>query len=156
MFASHAYKFLLLSLLLGIASGPAIAEEAPANRDLSKEIPAGIIEIESTSIRLLLGGNWGSGTLHFQGKHYPFKVKGLSAGGIGIDKVDAIGRVYFLNMLEDFEGQYSYRTAGATAIDGSSTSTYDNNKGVVFTLHGKTTGLGLSLGLGGISISLEK
>jgi len=156
MYLQNIFKSFLLAMLLSLTSGVAMAEEVAANRDLSKVKPSGIIEIESTSIRLLLGGSWGSGTLHYQGKAYPFKVKGLSAGGIGVDKVDAIGNVYFLNKLEDFEGEFAYRTGGATAIEGSSKSTYDNNKGVAFTLAGKSTGLALTLGLGAISISMEK
>ena len=152
---SHTLKGLLLTFALMLVPVASLAEESPANRDLTREAPAGMIEIESTSIRLLMGGNWGTGTLHFRGKHYPFKVKGLSAGGIGIEKLDAIGNIYFLDKLEDFAGTYSFRTGGATAIEGSTKGTYENKQGVVFTLVGKSTGLALALGVGSISITLE-
>jgi len=149
------FKYLLLSILLMLSSGFATADEAmPSNVDLSKETPAATIELSSTSVRLLFGGSWGSGTLHYRGISYPFKVKGLSVGGIGIKEVDAVGEVYFLKNINDFEGKYAYRSAGATAYKGSTRSTYDNNKGVVFTLNAKTTGLALSIGLGGIDIQL--
>ncbi|MCW8962204.1 MAG: hypothetical protein OQL16_00315 [Gammaproteobacteria bacterium] len=154
------FKHIILAVLLTVASSAAVAEESgnyEPNVDLSKVTPSGTIEMNSTSIRLLFGGSWGTGTLHYQGKSYPFKVKGLSAGGIGVKAVDAVGEVYFLNRLEDFEGQYGFRSGGLTVYKGeNSRSTYDNNKGVVFTLKAKTTGLALSLGLGGISIAMEK
>lgn len=140
-------------MLLTLTSSFALAEE---NVDLSKVTPSGTIEMSSTSVSLLFGGSWGSGTLEYQGKTYPFKVKGLSAGGAGIKTSDAVGKVYFLKSIDDFEGQFAYRQAGATAYKGKTRATYDNNKGVVFTLEEKTTGAALSLGLGGINIVLEK
>ena len=150
-------KHLLLAMLLMLASGFAAAAEdtsmAP-NVDLSKETPSATIELSSTSVRLLFGGSWGTGTLHYKDISYPFKVKGLSVGGIGIKAVDAVGKVYFLDKVVDFEGKFAYRSAGVTAYKGSTRSTYDNNKGVVFTLDAKTTGLALSIGLGAIDIQL--
>ena len=155
----QTFKYLLLTALLSLSSGIASAdnhESMEPNVDLSKETPSGTIEMSSTSVNLLFGGSWGTGTLNYQGKSYPFKVKGLQAGGIGISAADAVGNVYFLKNIEDFEGKYGYRKGGATAYKGSTRATYDNTKGVVFTLREKTTGAALALGLGGINIKFEK
>ena len=151
-------QHILMAMLLVLVSNFVVAEEASSepNIDLSKQTPAATNEMNSTSVRLLFGGSWGSGTLHYQGKSYPFKVKGLSVGGLGVKAVDAVGDVYFLEKLEDFQGKFAFRSAGATAYKGTGRSTYDNNKGVVFTLRAKTTGLALSLGLGAIDIVMEE
>lgn len=156
MFTHQSFKSLIIIALLAMTSSTVMAEESELNVDLSKETPSATLEINQTSVRLLLGGSWGTGTLHYKNMSYPFKIKGLSAGGIGIKTIDAVGKVYFLNKMEDFEGTYGYRSGGATAYKGKSRSTYDNKKGVLFTLDAKSTGLALSLGVGGVSIEFEK
>ncbi|WP_455198589.1 hypothetical protein [Kaarinaea lacus] len=156
MLIHQPLKALIIVALLAMTSGTSMAEESESNVDLSKETPSATLEISQTSVRLLVGGSWGSGTLHYNNMSYPFKIKGLSAGGIGVKTIDAVGKVYFLNKVEDFEGNYGYRSAGATAYKGQSRSTFDNKKGVIFTLDAKNTGLALSLGVGGVSIEFEK
>ena len=158
MYPKKLFLNLLLTVLLTLTNIALASDQAEEQRyiDFSKETPSGTVEIQSKSIRLLVGGNWGSGTLHYQGKAYPFKVKGLSVGGVGYTAVDAIGEVYFLNNLEDFSGKYGAGTIGATAVKGAGAGTLENNKGVILTLKGKTTGLALSLGASGISIQLEE
>ena len=54
-----------------------------------------------------IGWSWGKGVLKYQGKEYPFKVKGLSVVDIGITKASASGKIYGLKQLEDFNGTYS-------------------------------------------------
>ena len=104
---------------------------------------------------MLFCGERGSGVLHFQGQDYPFQVKGLSVGGVGFTEVDATGDVYFLNNVEDFPGTYSAGTAGVTVVKGMGGGVFQNDKGVVLTLKGKSEGVGLSLGLGGMEVSFE-
>jgi hypothetical protein len=103
-----------------------------------------------------VGGGWGSGVLHFQEQDYPFKVKGLTVGGVGFTEVDATGDVYFLNSTEDFPGAYSVGTAGITVGKGMGGGVFQNAKGVVLKLKGKSTGVALDLGLGGMEISFEE
>lgn len=43
--------------------------------------PSGTVEIEETQAMLILGGDWGHGTLHFNGKDQKFKSKGVKLGG---------------------------------------------------------------------------
>ena len=47
-----------------------------------------------TRVSFLVSGNGGGGTLHFQGRDYPFSVGGLGLGGIGVSKLTASGQVY--------------------------------------------------------------
>jgi hypothetical protein len=46
--------------------------------------------------------NVGSGVLDYQGRGYPFYVRGLGAAGIGISKIEAKGEIYGLERLRDF------------------------------------------------------
>ena len=136
-----ASSLLCVLMLIGTA---ARAEESSEERyiDFSKETPSGTVEIRATSFKLLLGGSWGSGTLHFQGKAYPFKAKALSVGGIGYQEIDAGGDVYFLKKLEDFPGTYRGGSAGATAGTASKgMATLENTKGVILKLKGKAKGM---------------
>jgi hypothetical protein len=50
--------------------------------------------------------NVGSGVLDYQDQKYPFYVRGLGAGGIGITNIQARGEVYGLERLGDFPGAY--------------------------------------------------
>jgi hypothetical protein len=58
-------------------------EEMPEQRyiDFDKETPSGSVELSGKQIALIVGGGWGSGVLHYQGKEHPFKITGLKAGG---------------------------------------------------------------------------
>ena len=63
--------------------------------------PSGRVEFDITSVKLIAGAQWGSGTLRYEGKNYPLKVKALSVGGVGYKEVKASGSVYDLKRLED-------------------------------------------------------
>ena len=56
-------------------------------------IPAGKIAIESDSIALAVGVNWGEGLLTFKGKGKLFAVDGLTLVDVGIAKATAVGDV---------------------------------------------------------------
>jgi len=114
------------------------------------------VTLDEEEIRLLLGGDKGKGVLTFQGKKYPFTIKGLTAGGIGIQKVHASGNVYFLKKVEDFTGKYTELTAGATAAKGIGTASFQNNRGVYMSMKERATGLALSLGIGVMEVELAK
>ena len=151
----------MAALALSLAGTSAAVEEKmgvkPEVRhiDFSKETPTATLTMQKKSIRLLVGGSWGSGVLTFQGKEYPYKIKGLSAGGVGVKEVEAAGDVYFLKNVEDLAGQYNAGTIGATAVKGGTVSTFENAKGVIIYLKAKTTGLALSLGISSMTIEMQ-
>lgn len=43
----------------------------------------GTVSIEITGVAAGVGVSWGSGTLSFAGKRYPFRIRGVSVGGRG-------------------------------------------------------------------------
>ena len=143
------------AVLLGGTSA-ALAEGDTAPIDYDKEKPTATLELQNKSLKLILGGSWGGGTLDYQGKTYKFKISGLSAGGIGYSNVDAVGKVYRLKSLEDFAGRYNAGSIGITVAKGKGGTTLENAKGVIMNLSEKSTGLALGLGISSLTIELEK
>jgi len=144
-------------LFLGIFTmSPALAG-APGTED--REAPprvfSGTIEVSSTSIAFLASAQTGGGTLEFEGMEYEFKISGLGVGGIGIQTANAIGVVYNLEKLSDFEGTYSQARMGATVGKGKSTIGLNNSKGVYIELKSSNKGLALASGIDGIKITLK-
>lgn len=151
--------FVLLFLLASGISGLSYAEEDGPKEvvDRTKGVdPVGTVQLKGKSVRLLVGGSWGSGMLQFQGKEFPLKIKGLTAGGVGMVSVDAVGDVYFLEDISQFAGRYTAGTVGLTAVKGRGGAYFENSNGVVMKLKAKSTGLALSLGLGGFNIEFEE
>jgi hypothetical protein len=104
---------------------------------------------------LILGGDWGKGTLHFKGKAHHFKTKGVTVGGVGFHKVSMTGSVYHLEAVSQFAGTYIVGRAGLTVGGGIGGQWLENENGVV--LHLKTTqeGLALALGAEGLKITMD-
>ena len=153
------FLFVLIGALLPQV---AFAADAPgpaktSNPDVSKMPVSATLDIEIKEIGLIIGGQSGKGVLHYQGKDYPFTLKGLQAGVIvGATTTNVTGDVRNLAKLEDFEGSFSAAGAGATLVKGGEASSFQNGKGVVFVLKAKTTGLGINLGLTGGTIKFVK
>lgn len=120
------------------------------------QAPSATVDFEEESLRLIIGGERGSGTLHFQGSDYTFKLNGITAGGVGYSDVNAQGDVYGLNEAGDFAGTYVEGTAGMTVQQGSGGIWMSNDKGVTLHLKTSTEGLQLSLGAGGVIIEMTE
>src|SRR5689334_14136476 len=101
-----------------------------------------------------IGFSWGSGTLVFHDKTYNVKVTGLTVADVGVSSIDATGDVYHLTRLEDFNGAYVAAGAGAALAGGGSIVTMQNGQGVVIQLRSQQTGVRLSLGVSGITMSI--
>jgi hypothetical protein len=124
--------------------------------EISKMKPSATVTFDEEEIRLIIGGAHGKGVLTFQGKTYPFTLKGLSAGGVGIAKVHAVGNVYQLNNAADFTGRYTGVTAGATAVKGRIAASFQNGKGVYMSLKEKTSGAELAIGISEFDVQFPK
>jgi hypothetical protein len=98
--------------------------------------------------------SWGSGTLNYQGKTYPVDVKGLSIIGVGVTKATALGKIYDLYKLEDFNGNDVAATAEVTL--GGGATTMKNHNGVVIDLFTTTQDLNLKLTSSGISLKTKQ
>ncbi len=153
-----------LAVFLGLASIAAFAAHADSHTgdekftDYSKMTPSATMEFDVTSVKLIAGASWGTGTLHYQGKSHPLKVKSGSVGGIGYRSMKGTGNVYGLNKLEDFPGIYGGGTAGATVgTKGGGASTIENGKGVVIKATATdSSGAQLALSAGGIEIAFAE
>jgi hypothetical protein len=133
----------LVSLLVGLAV--AQAKKADATLTLSEG-----------TVAVGIGFSWGKGTLDYQGKKHPIKVSGLAVGEVGIDRATAVGNVYNLKKLSDFDGNYVAAGAGATVAGGAGISAMRNQNGVVIELKSTTQGASLKLAAEGLRLSVEK
>lgn len=137
-----------LILIAGVVMQPATAP-AKGSR------PVATVSLSGKSVAAGVGFEWGSGTLHYKGKSYPFKVEGLEVGDVGVTTVTATGNVYHLKRLDDFAGQYTAAAAGAAAGGGGTVGTMRNANDVVMNLKATTRGAELKAGVDGIKITLK-
>lgn len=119
--------------------------------------PSGKVTISERQFGLLLGGSAGKGTLVFQGKKYPFSLKGLSAGlNVGISKMSAVGAVYDLNRVSDFPGTYTQFESSVALGGGVGGLHLKNEHGVIMNLRSRTKGLDLNIGnMSGMTVKLN-
>lgn len=120
--------------------------------------PSGAVAIEETQFAVILGGSVGGGTLTFQGKQYPFKIGGLTAGAnVGISKMSAAGEVYDLKDISKFPGTYTKLDVGIALGGGVGGLRLKNENGVIMRLESRTQGLQLNVGsASGITVTMEK
>ncbi len=118
--------------------------------------PVGTITIDETQVGFIVGGSGGGGVLHFGGKSYPFKVGGLSFGNVGISKIKASGDVYNMTKVSEFAGTYAKAEASATLGAGEGVLRLENDNHVVIELTTSSKGLQLSVGGGGVKITMKK
>ena len=119
--------------------------------------PSGTVTIDETQFAFILGGSVGGGTLTFQGKEYPFKVGGLTAGAnVGVSKMSAAGEVYDLADISKFPGTYTKLEASITLGGGVGGLRLKNENGVIMRLESRTQGLQLNVGsASGIKVTME-
>ena len=118
--------------------------------------PSGKISIRSNSIALAVGVNWGDGRLIFKGKHQLFAVNGLTLVDVGIVKASAIGEVYNLTDISQFEGTYLPGEAGFDLAGGMGGIAMRNKNGVVLHMRGDSEEALLQLAPNGVTIKLRK
>jgi len=121
--------------------------------------PSGKVSIEEEQLGLILGGSKGTGTLTFEGREYPFELKGVSLGAnVGVSKMKASGDVYGLKAVADFPGSYT-KAAGEVAVgkEGIGGLRLENANGVIMDLRSHTEGAALNLGtLSAVEVTMEK
>jgi hypothetical protein len=114
----------------------------------------GTVNFTGGAVALGIGFQWGSGTLTFRGREYPFSVRGLSVVDVGAARVTATGTVQNLRNVADFSGNYVAVSAGGAVAGGGSVGALRNQNGVV--INGITTqqGLRVTLAASGLGITL--
>ncbi len=119
------------------------------------EDPVGGISFHERSIAAGIGYSWGAGTLHFEGKNYPFKVSGLAVGQAGAEDITATGSVYRLKSIADFSGNFTAASGDLTLGGGEAGTVMQNQNGVVIKIRATTQGLDAKIGTEGFKITLE-
>ncbi len=138
--------------ILGLVTASAVAN--PAEPPEGK--PDATVKLTGGTAAIGIGYTWGSGVLTYQGKQYKFKINGLSTTAVGASSIDAVGDVYHLAKLEDFNGHYAGVTTAAAVGGGVSFTAIKNGSGVYIQLHGTSVGLLFKAGPSGINVELEK
>ena len=141
----HSILFVPAIAAFIVMSVPASAEHTPDAK----------ISFSGGSIAAGIGYTWGSGTLVFKEKSYPFTVQGLSVIDIGIAKIDGVGDVYNLKDVKAFPGTYVAAGVGATIAGGGSVAAMENEKGVIIHFRSTTAGLRLNVSTSGIVVRLK-
>ena len=143
-------RTLMVSAIIG-----AMLLVAPLGR-AAEQKPDATVKMTGKSVAAGVGYSWGSGVLTYQGKEYPFSVNGLSAGDIGVSSAELTGNVYNLKKLEDFDGNYTGVSAGATVAGGGGGTAMKNQNGVLMNVVSTTRGLTFKLGVDGVKVQLKK
>jgi len=120
------------------------------------EAPDATIEFKGGSVAAGVGFSWGSGTLTYKGKQYPVSAVGLDVGDVGVTDITASAKVYNLQKLEDFDGNYTGVGAGAAVTGGGSAVTMQNQKGVKIDVVSTTQGVKLTLAVGGVKMKIKQ
>jgi hypothetical protein len=147
-----------IAIVAAVTAGLLVAgaDARTTRRRSSGAQPVGTIRLESKSVAVGIGFQWGRGTLRFRGRTYPFKVDGLSVNAVGVSASDATGYVYDLKNLSDFEGTYTAIEAAGTVGGGKGITTMRNGNGVRVTLHSTNQGVELKAAPEGVKFTLER
>ena len=133
---------ILLAMLLGVAT-PSQAQTT------------GVVRLHIVKAGFLVGVGGGSGVLTYRGKRYGLAVGGVGIGSLGIAAVDLAGSASNLRGPASISGTYGGVGASVAFIGGGQVATLRNGNGVVLRLRGVQTGFQVSLGLDGMTISLQ-
>jgi hypothetical protein len=144
---------LLAAAAVLAATGCSEVGSVPTAQSIAGLSPSGTVRLTET---FAVGAGYGSGTLRFQGKTYPFQLVGSIVGGFGAEKIEAAGDVYKLDKLADFPGVYSQGNGAAGLNTSSKGDLWLGNKaGVVIHLTGTQSGGSLSLGRDEVYIKMS-
>jgi len=144
----------IIAMVFGCASSKSSTTNATGSEQKPTEAPSATIHFEEWQVMAMLGGDWGHGTLGYNGKIYKFKATGMGAGGLGVHKISATGKVYRMKDIADFPGKYSELRAGITFVKGVGGYYIHNEKGVVLELKTHAEGVALSVGVQGLTIKM--
>ncbi|NIO11872.1 MAG: hypothetical protein GTO40_29130 [Deltaproteobacteria bacterium] len=138
---------LLMALVVVGGSSTALAQQ---------RVPDATASITLTSLAFIGGVEWGKGELHYKGKNYTFKVKGLKAGAIGIKRDSVHAKVYHLKNPKDLGGTFVAGEAAATIAGGGSARVMKNQNGVEMHLFSVTMGADFTLAAEGLNVRMDK
>lgn len=122
-----------------------------------QESPDAILRLSGGSFAAGIGFSWAEGTLTYKGRAYPVSVNGMSIGKVGITNSTALGEVYHLRKLTEFDGNYTSAGAGLTLVGGVSVVTaMQNQNGVRINLHSTMRGADITIGAAGVDMRIKR
>ena len=127
-------------------SSPAGAEDAK---------PDATLQLKQSSVAIVVGYTWGSGTLVYQGKSYPVEVDSLFVVALGFTQAEATGEVFNLKKVEDLDGTYTAMSAEGTLGSGAGATTMRNQNGVLIYLFTTTEGLSFKTAPEGVRLRIK-
>jgi hypothetical protein len=115
----------------------------------------GTVRVLFGTAGIIVGVGNGKGTLTFQGKTYSFEVSGASFGATLTQTASELeGRALNLNTPEDLAGNYIAVGAGGAIVGGAGVARLRNAKGVILMVRGPKLGVGLSVNLARVTITM--
>jgi hypothetical protein len=141
----------LIAVLVLAGSAASAGSDSPALM-MAPEVADGSITISGGVVALGVGYEWARGTLVYQGRPYPFWVRGLSVMDIGAAKITGRGEVFNLKSLSDFEGDYAGTTFGSAVAHGASLALIKNENGVTIRARSTVSGVRFNFSGNGIRI----
>jgi hypothetical protein len=135
---------------MGMTAAVLMATASPPSR---AQTPDATLELSAGTEATGVGYSWASGTLHYGGRSYPFRVNGLSVIDLGV-AIEASGVVDHLASLRDFEGTYTEVEVDAALACEGCTSAMKNEHGVLIGLQSTTQAMRFNPSLLGVSIDL--
>ena len=136
----------LIAVLLAMLLGAATPSQAQTT---------GTVRLHIVKAGFIIGVGGGNGVLTYRGKRYGLAVNGIGIGSLGVAAVDLVGSASNLKSPASIVGAYGGAGAGGTFVGGAQVATLQNANGVVLQLRGAQAGFQVSLGLGGMTISLR-
>jgi hypothetical protein len=150
----NVIRIVAILFAMAVVFGCASSKTSTGKTELPTGAPDGTIHWEGEEFMAILEGQWGHGTLAYNGKVYKFKTSAVGVGGWGGQKLSAVGEVYNLKNISDFPGTYGELRSGVTAVKGIAYAYVSNDKGVTIHVKAHSEGLALTLGATGLKVRL--
>jgi hypothetical protein len=142
----------LIAALMLTGRAAMAGNDSPPPPMAAPAIADGTITISGGVVALGFGYEWARGTLIYQGRAYPFWVRGVSVMDIGAAKIVGSGEVFNLKALANFEGNYAGTTFGSAVSQGASLALIKNDSGVTIRARSTVSGVRLNFSGNGIRI----
>jgi hypothetical protein len=140
-------------LLFGVAAMTGFTQAAS-----HESRPDATLRMSMGGVHIGIGGSSGSGTLTYRGKNYPFKVSGMAIGRVGVTNSSAVGDVFNLRHLQDFNGNYTVSGAGTRGVTlgaGRTGTIMSNQAGVIVRISSTQKGVAVNATGGSLTMQLQ-
>src|SRR5262245_36123970 len=148
---NNVKKITVLLLVIAAMTGFTQAATRESSPDATLRMSVG-------GVALGIGGSSGSGTLTYRGRNYPFRVSGLAVGRVGVTRSSAVGDVFNLRHLRDFNGNYTVSGAGTRGVTlgaGRTGTIMSNQAGVIVRISSTQKGVAVNATGGGLTMQLQ-